>query len=261
MKVAVAGKGGVGKTFIAGTLARLFARGGYRVLAIDADPAMNLAYALGVPPDVAENIVPIAENDELVEERTGARKGSSGAIFSLTPRVSDIAERYGVHGPEGTRLLVMGTVKSGGTGCMCPANALLRALLGHLLIQERELVVMDMEAGLEHLGRGVAKGFEELLNVVEPSAQSVVTALRIRKLALDLGVQRMLIVANKVRNEGDECFLKNALKPMGMPLFAVIPFDDMVAEADMKRVAPIDYAPSCPAVKAVENMAEALKKA
>lgn len=173
-KVAIAGKGGVGKTTIAATLARLLGRAGLSVLAIDADPAMNLASALGISPALAKTIVPISDNPNLIAERTGARPGeTSGAVFNLTPRVEDLASKLGVPASDNTRLLVLGTVKSAGSGCMCPANALLRALLRHLLLRKGEAVVMDIEAGLEHLGRGVIRGVDVVMTVVEPRPPSI----------------------------------------------------------------------------------------
>ncbi len=169
MKIAVAGKGGVGKTFISGTLARLLAQDGYNVLAVDADPNINTASSLGIPPDIAEKIVPLSDNDELIQEKTGVTPGKSyGQMFRLTPTVSDIVEKFGVIGPDGVQLLVMGTISDGGSGCMCPSNALLRVLVQHILIQRKDVLVMDMVAGLEHLGRGTARRMDVMLVVVEP---------------------------------------------------------------------------------------------
>lgn len=254
MKLAVVGKGGVGKTLISGTLARLLARGGYKVLAIDVDPSMNLAYSIGVPADVAAKIVPLSEDHDLIEERTGARPGSSGAVFSMTPTVFDIAERYGVPGPDGIRLLVMGTVRSGGSGCMCPTNALAKALMRHLLVSVKEAVVMDMEAGLEHLGRGTVRGVDVMLCVVEPRMQSIETAKRIKDLSTDLGVKTVLVVANKVKRDEDLTLIERALANSGMPVIASIPYDESMEQADMSRIAPLDYAPNSPAVKAVDTL-------
>lgn len=259
MKIAVAGKGGVGKTTIAGTLARLIAKDGGRVLAVDADPAMNLAYALGIPREVALKIVPISENSQLIEERTGAKPDSSGSVFSLTPKVNDIAERFGVEGPDRTMLIVMGTVKSGGAGCMCPANSLLRALLRHMLLERGDAVVLDMEAGLEHLGRGTVRGVDALIDVVEPGAQSIETARRIVRLAKDLGVKDVVAVGNKVA-EDEEQFLRDGLKEIGLEPLCVIPYDKAIAEADRRRVAPVDFAPESSAVKAIRRLKDELKQ-
>ncbi len=254
MKLAVVGKGGVGKTLISGTLARLLARDGYKVLAMDVDPSMNLAYSLGVPADVAAKIVPLSEDHVLIEERTGARPGSSGSVFSMTPTVFDIAEKYGVPGPDGTRLLVMGTVRSGGSGCMCPTNALAKALMRHLLVSAKEAVVMDMEAGLEHLGRGTVRGVDVMLCVVEPRMQSIETAKRIKELSLDLGVKTVLVVANKVKRNEDLTLIERALSGSGLQIIASIPYDELMEHADMARIAPLDYAPESPAVKAVNDL-------
>jgi len=260
LKIAVAGKGGVGKTFVAGTLSRFLSRDGFRVLAVDADPAMNLAYALGIPSDVASRIVPITENKSLIEERTGAKPGSHFSGFiSLTPTVDDIAEKYGVTGPDGVRLLVMGTIRSGGSGCMCSANSLTRALVRHITLTSGEVVVMDMEAGLEHLGRATAKGFDALLCVVEPGAQSVETAGRIRLLAEDINIEQVLTVGNKIMSEDDEGFLTDSLGKIGLDLVCMIPFDQNIIRADAQRVAPLDHSPSSPAVTAVKKLEEMLK--
>ncbi len=254
MKLAVVGKGGVGKTFTSGTLARLLARDGYKTLAIDVDPSMNLAYSLGIPVETASTITPLSEDHALIEERTGARPGSSGSVFSLTPTVHDIAEKYGVPGPDGIRLLVMGTVRSGGSGCMCPSNSLAKALVRHLLVSAKEAVVMDMEAGLEHLGRGTVKGVDAMVCVVEPRMQSIETARRISELSTQIGVKTVLIVGNKLKREGDRDLVEKAMADIGLPLISTIPYDESIEQADTARIAPIDYAPDSPAVKAVESL-------
>jgi len=261
LKIAVAGKGGVGKTLIAGTLARLLAQGGFRVLAVDADPSMNLAYALGIPLDTASKIVPITENKRLIEERTGAKLGSAFNIFiSLTPTVNDIAERYGVVGSDGVRLLVMGTVRSGGSGCMCPANSLMRALIRHITLMKKDAVVMDMEAGLEHLGRATVRGFDALLCVVEPGAQSIETAYRIKQLAKDINIREILAVGNKVMTGKDEKFIKKSLARIELDLICTVPFDQNIVRADALRIAAIDYSPSSPAIASIRKLEELLRE-
>lgn len=260
MKLAVAGKGGVGKTTISGVLARSMARQGSKVLAIDADPSMNLWLSLGVSKEALANTIPLSENDDLIEERTGARPGSMGGVFSLTPKVSDLAEKYGIRGPDGVTLLVLGTVKAAGGGCMCPANALLKALLRHLLLDRRDFVVLDMEAGLEHLGRGVVKGVDALLAVVEPSYRSIETASRVKRLAQDLGVKRVHAVGNKIECAEEERFVKVEVEKAGLDLLAAIPLDQAVPDAEMAGLSPIDYAPDSEAVKAIEGLGRRLKE-
>lgn len=251
MKIAVAGKGGVGKTTIAGTLARLFAREakeGETVVAVDADPAMNLKFALGVK----ENPAPISELKDLIFERTaaGASASASGSasasaawtgVYRLNPKVSDIIERYGAKGPDGVTLLVMGTVVQGGTGCVCPENAFLRALLRHLLFKEREsTVVLDMEAGVEHLGRGTAKGVDLMLAVVEPGMRSVETVDRIKKLAEDIGIKKVVAVLNKVTDSGAVEKVEAKLREFGIPLLETIPYEQALVKADLEGTAPLD---------------------
>ena len=252
MKLAIVGKGGVGKTLVAGTLVRLFAGNGFKVLAFDLDPAMNLSYTIGINAEIASKITPLSENHDLIEERTGARPGSSGSVFSLTPKVSDIAEKYGVVGPDGIHLIVMGTVRSGGTGCMCPSNALAKALVRHLLVSSNEVVIMDMEAGLEHLGRGTVKGVNVMLCVVEPRMQSIETARRIFELSTHIGVKDVFVVGNKIKSNDDKQFIETSINKEKMPLISTIPYDELMEKADKARIAPVDYAPNSSAIKAIE---------
>lgn len=261
MKLAVAGKGGVGKTFISGTLARLLAKEGYSVLVVDADPNINTSSSLGIPAEIAEKIVPLSDNEVLIQEKTGVVPGKSyGQLFRLTPTVSDIVDDFGVIGPDGVQLLVMGTVKGGDTGCMCPSNALLRVLVQHLLIQRDEVLVMDMVAGLEHLGRGTARRMDAMLVVVEPRMKSVETAGRILKLAKEIEVKEVLAVGNKVRTERERRFVKERIGELGISLVAIVPYDEAVAEADMLGVASIDHDPGSPAVMVLSSLVGHLKE-
>ena len=259
MKIAVAGKGGAGKTTIAATLARLLGRTGFNVLAIDADPAMNLAAALGLLPSVAKTIVPISDNPDLIEERTGARPGdTSGAVFNLTPQVEDLASKYGVAARDNTALLVLGTVKSADSGCMCPANALLRALLRHLLLHKGEAVVMDMEAGLEHLGRGVIRGVDAVLAVLEPRPSSVHVYRNISTLAGQLGIRAVMPIGNKIVDKTEEEFLRHEVEASGNRLVASIPYDEDIVNAEMSHEALLDFAPSAPSVRVIDNLRQML---
>jgi len=185
MKIAISGKGGVGKTLIASLLCRVFAREGYDVIAVDADPDANLAASLGLPD--ADKITPISEMTELIEERTGTKSGDGGPFFKLNPKVSDIPEKYAVKN-DGISLMVMGRMKPGGVGCYCAENSFLQALMTHLLLSRNEVVIMDMAAGIEHLSRGTARMVDILLIVVEPGRQSIETAYRISRLANDLRI-------------------------------------------------------------------------
>ena len=235
MKIAVSGKGGVGKTTISACLARLFAGQGYRVLAIDADPDSNLAAALGIPEDMAARILPISMASELIEERTGAKPGQSGSMFKLNPMVDDIPDSMSVE-HEGVRLLVLGAIEKGGHGCICPQSALLKRLVSHVVLQRRELVLLDMEAGIEHLGRGTAGGVDALLVVVDPDRQSIQTARTIDRLARETGIGRVFVILNKVRSPEEEQLLRQGLKDMH--ILGVVQDSPGVRLASLKEAAP-----------------------
>ena len=239
-KVAVAGKGGVGKTTLSSLLAYLLVDAGQSVYAIDVDPNPTLGQALGFPPDLMKQVEPIVAMGDLIEERTGARPGEVGGYFRMNPRVDDIPERFSVSHRD-IHLMQMGTVRGAGAGCVCPENTMVKALVMHLLLRETESVIMDMVAGLEHLGRGTASAVDVMYVVVEPGARSLMVAREIAALALDLGIPSVWIVANKVRNERDLAFIREELGEL--PLAGWLPADDRVIEADMRGVAVYDLAP------------------
>ncbi len=235
MKIAVSGKGGVGKTTFSSLLIRTLSDRGKHVLAIDADPDANLAAALGIPN--AHKIIPIAEMKELIFERTEAKPGSIGGFFKLNPRVDDLPEKLSAK-LDHIKLMRLGGVKKGGSGCICPESALLRALITHIVLARDEVVVMDMEAGIEHLGRATAGAVDRLLVVVEPGRRSVDTAEHIRKLAYEIGLKRIGVVANKIRTEQDRDFIREHL--IDFEILGFIPYDDALIEADLKGVSPYD---------------------
>lgn len=229
MKIAVAGKGGSGKSTVAGALALLQARAGCRVLAVDADPDANLASVLGVPAEQQREIVPISERRALIEERTGAKVKQYGQMFKLNPEVSDIADGCALS-HEGVALLVLGAIEAGGSGCACPESVLIRALVTDLILYKDEALVMDMEAGVEHLGRGTARGVDTMLVVVEPSRVSVECAERVFRMAADIGLTNILVVANKIATPEEEEWLRDALPGRG--IIAVIPHSEAIRRAD-----------------------------
>jgi CO dehydrogenase maturation factor len=232
MKIAVSGKGGVGKTTLSSLLARYWAKNGYRVLTVDADPDANLGSALGI--DTA-GIVPIAKMEELIAERTGTKPGTVGGFFKMNPKVDDLPESLGRE-RDGVRLLVMGTVKKGGGGCVCPESVMLKALMSHLVLYHKDMVIMDMEAGIEHLGRGTAQGVDRLIIVVEPGQRSIETASKVQQLTEDIGLTRIVAVGSKVRNQKQEDFLRTNLN--GIPLLGMLPYSDEIANADLESRPP-----------------------
>ena len=236
-KLAITGKGGVGKTTFSALLSHLYAAEGKVVLAIDADPDANLASALGIPEELANSVAPIAEMEDLIAERTGTQPGTYGGMFKLNPRVDDIPDRFSVE-HRGVKLLVLGTIQSGGSGCICPESTLLRALMTHLLVGREEVVILDMEAGLEHLGRGTARAVDAFIVIVEPGRRSLQTAEAVRKLASDIGVHRVHVVGNKVRNERDRAFLREQLS--GDEMLGFLSYSSLAVEADLQRRAIFD---------------------
>jgi CO dehydrogenase maturation factor len=231
MKIAVTGKGGVGKTTLTALLSYIFASEGKKVIAVDADPDANLSQALGISKNHAERIKPIAEMGELIEERTGAKPGSSGGIFKINPKVDDIPDSFG-YKFDGITLLVMGKSKTAASGCYCPENTLLRRLLRHLITERDEFVIVDMEAGIEHLTRGTAESVDAFIVVVEPGQRSLQTASIVKRMAKELGVKKVFVVANKVRNDKDILFIKNNLS--GLEFLGAMSFDNEILESDIK---------------------------
>ncbi len=256
MKVAVSGKGGVGKTLIAAGLARGFAEKGLKTIAIDADSSPNLALTLGLSTEEARKIVPISENKELVESKTGT--GYSG-VYRLSFTVDDIVREYSVNTPFGVNLIVMGTVQSMGSGCMCAPNAVVRALLRHLIVERNEAVILDMEAGVEHIGRGTASHVDVLLIVVDSNMKALEIAKRIHYLATNAGMKQIFLIGNRVMNSAQKEAIKSFAEKNGLPILAFVPFDQQVIEADMRGETPLKYK-EIEAVRTIDNISEALVK-
>ncbi len=241
MKLAISGKGGVGKTTLAALLAQVYADEGRQVLAADADPSPCLAGALGFPDELRAKLRPIAEMDALIEERTGAKPGTVGGFFTINPRVDDIPERFSVVN-RNVRLLEMGAVDLGGSGCICPESAMLKTLVTHLLFRKDDILILDMYAGVEHLGRATVDFVDALVIVVEPTRRSLGTAVQIKQLANDIGLKRLWLVGNKVRNQDEADFLR--AETPGIPVLGMLPADMAVQEADRLGIAVYDHVPA-----------------
>ena len=238
MKVAITGKGGVGKTTLSSTLARLYADEGRTVLAADVDPDANLGLALGLTEEEVNSITPLSKMRQLVEERTGATYTNN--FFKLNPQVSDIPDKF-ARDINGVKLLVMGTVETGGGGCVCPEHVMLKSILSALVFRKDDVVIMDMEAGLEHLGRGTAGCMDRFIVVIEPGARSVQTYEKVKQLAADLGVTKVDVVANKIRDDADREFVRSRIPEEN--LLGFISYDAEVIDADRRGLSPYDVSP------------------
>ena len=229
MKIAVSGKGGVGKSTLSAAISLLLAKEGKKVLVIDADEDANMAAALGATKEQLKQIIPISEQVALIEERTGAKVKQYGQVFRLNPEVSDIAEKFAT-GINGVNLLVLGAVDSGGSGCACPENVLIRSLVTDLILFKDEILVMDMEAGIEHLGRATAKGVDVMIVVIEPGQRSIDTAKRIKVMAHEIGIRKVVFVANKIFTSDDEILIRNSFT--NNEITGIIPFSEELRMTD-----------------------------
>lgn len=232
MKIAITGKGGTGKTTLSGILAHLFNSDGITVLAVDADPDANLASAIGIPPELIQSIKPISEQRQLIKERTGANPRQFGQLFKINPTVNDIPDEFSLN-LQGIKLLVMGAVRKGGEGCACPENVLLKNLLSDIILNRNEVVIVDMEAGIEHLGRATAGAIDKMLIVIEPGSRSVDTAKSIVKLGEDIGLHDFSIVGNKIRNENQREWIRSQFKPS--QILGMLPYSESIQDADLHR--------------------------
>ncbi len=257
LKIAIGGKGGVGKTTVTALLARcLAADKNNKVIAIDADPVANLAAGLGISED--QPITPIAQLTELIAERTGAKPGTMGGFFALNPKVDDIPERFSLE-RDGVKLLVMGTVQSGGTGCLCPESTILKALMNHLVLFRDEIVIMDMEAGIEHLGRATSASVDALIIVVNPGSRSRAAADKIRKLGKDIGIKNIIILGNRVKGIEDEELIRSSLPDY--EIIGFLPEQEEIVSADRgARRAFDDIRSAPPALFAIVEKLMAMKK-
>ncbi|MDQ6713493.1 MAG: AAA family ATPase [Candidatus Dormibacteraeota bacterium] len=253
MKIAVIGKGGSGKTTISATLSRLLARRGLAVVAIDGDPNPNLAIALGVSAQQADRLRPLP-NDLLRHV-----SDDEGAIsLTLTRTKNELETECGAEAPDGVTLLLGGQVEMAGRGCLCSKHATVRGLMGELVLEKRDVIVLDMEASIEHLSRGTIAHAERLLIVVEPYYRALETAGRIARLAPQLGIPDVMAIGNKVRGGEDEAAIRTYCAQHNLQIGAMVPYDDRVGEADRRGMALLDYAPDSRAVEAILGLSSRL---
>lgn len=255
LKIAVAGKGGVGKTLIAGALAYFLAKKGFKVLAIDADSSPNLALTLGISPGEAMRIVPVSENQELIRAKT---ETPYPGVYRLSFTVDDVVKDFAVKSPFDVNLLVMGTIRAAGEGCTCTANALIRSLLRHLIVERDEAVVMDMEAGVEHMGRGTAKHVDTMLLITDSSLKSLEIAKKLQTLAKEAGIKRIVLVGNKIAEKDEENAIKKFARVNKLVLLDLMPYDAQILKADRDGETPLRYAKTSKGLRAVRRICEGL---
>lgn len=256
MRIALSGKGGTGKTTVAAALCRLFGREGRAVLALDADSNPNLAATLGLPFETAGHIQPVPSS--LGEWCTAADTGR--AYVHLTLPLDEVIKQYGVAAPDDVTLLVMGTVDHAGVGCRCNAHAAARGIMGHLMQADAPMVISDMEAGLEHLGRGTVEHADALLILIEPYYRALEAGRRMYELAAELGVPHIYAVANKIRVPDEETAVRAFCEQHGLRLLAALPFDDRARSADANSLSLLEANPDGPLARAIAGLAEALKR-
>lgn len=237
MKYAISGKGGVGKSTIAGLLAHYFVKNGKRVLAVDADPDANLASAIGISKEQASSLIPISEQRELIKERTGANPREFGQLFRINPVVNDIPDEFSINF-RGIKLIVLGAVRKGGSGCACPENVLLRNLLSEIILHRDEVVIVDMEAGIEHLGRATAGSVDKMLIIVEPGQRSIDTARSIINLGEEIGIRHFGIIGNKIQNPAQESWIREQF-PANL-ITGMISYHEIINKSDILQKPLID---------------------
>ncbi len=247
LKIAIGGKGGVGKTTVCAVWAKLFAEAGFDVLAIDADPNANLASAFGIGAEQSPD--PLIKMKELIAERTGTSRDAVGTYFKLNPNVSDLPEKYWLE-VDGLKLLVLGAITEAGAGCACPEGAFLKALLTHTILQRQELVLVDLAAGVEFMGRASVQGIDALVVVVEPGGRSIETANNMAKMAIDLGIKNVAAIANKITEAAQTDAINSQLK--NITLLGTILYSRSVQQADLNRT---------PVISADVELVEQLTKA
>lgn len=230
MKLAITGKGGTGKTTIAGILAHYYKNDGYKVLAVDADLDSNLASAIGIPAEKASSIIPISEQRKLIKERTGANPGQFGQLFKMNPAVHDIPDEFCID-YQGIKLLVLGGVRKGGSGCACPENVLLRSLLSEIILNRDEVVIVDMEAGIEHLGRATARSIDKMIIIVEPGSRSISTAKTIMRMAKEIAIQSFGIIGNKIQDEQKKDWISKQFSQD--QILGMISYHEIIRDADL----------------------------
>ncbi|MCD6427685.1 MAG: AAA family ATPase [Caldisericaceae bacterium] len=264
-RVVITGKGGAGKTTTTAMLSHLFARKGYNVLAVDEDPQMNLPYAIGIPREEGDKIVPVTKNLDYIEEKTGARPGEGwGLMLTLNPDVSDVVERFGIKGPDGINMLVMGTVVQAATGCLCPENALLEAIVRYINLRNNEIILMDTQAGVEHFGRALAQGFRHVVIVTDATFNSVQVAKHAAKLAKDINIPHLYLLINRVRsNDSKELEKVKQIMKDEMDIFDEVfelPYEEKLFEYEPNVMPLLDVKPSLGIVEKMNELMEALEK-